>query len=122
SPYVGNLNWTKGIDPKTGKPMEYDSSKSLQEYAAGGLRRGGETVETCPNIQGGVNFWPTAYDPSTGMAYGAGIEGCSDLSVDTVAPEDVAPGASTFTGGAAAAVGLQTGSIFGFDVATGTQA
>jgi alcohol dehydrogenase (cytochrome c) len=121
SPYVNKVNWTKGIDPKTGKPMEYDSSKSLQEYAAGANRRGGESVETCPNIQGGVNFWPTAYDPTQGIAFGAGIEGCSTVSVDAKDPKDVAVGASTFTGGAAAAAGAQTGSIFGFDVTTGKQ-
>lgn len=121
SPYVNKVNWTAGIDPKTGKPMEYDSTKTLQEYANGAARRGGESVETCPNIQGGVNFWPTAYDPTTGMAYGAGIEGCSEVSVEEVAPEDVPQGASTFTGGSAAASGLQTGSIFGFDVTTGEQ-
>lgn len=120
SPYVDKLNWTKGIDPKTGKPMEYDSSKALQEYAAGASRRGGETVETCPNLQGGVNFWPTAYDPTTGVAFGAGIEGCTNLTVEAVAPEDVVAGTS-FDGGSAAGNGAQTGSIFGFNVATGEQ-
>ena len=121
SPYVNELNWTAGIDPKTGKPMEYDSSKALQEYAMGASRRGGESVEACPHIQGGVNFWPTAYDPTTGIAFGAGIEGCSELTVDEVAPEDVVAGTS-FSGGASAAVNTPTGSIFGFNVATGEQA
>ena len=120
SQYVTKLNWTKGIDPKTGKPVEYDSAKSLQEYANGAQRRGGENVETCPNIQGGINFWPTAYDSTSGIAYGAGIEGCSDLSVDPVDPADVV-GGTIFTGGAAAASGVQGGSIFGFNVATGEQ-
>ncbi|RYG94500.1 MAG: PQQ-dependent dehydrogenase, methanol/ethanol family, partial [Alphaproteobacteria bacterium] len=60
--YVTKLNWTKGIDPKTGKPVEYDSSKPLQVYANGTQRRGtGETVNTCPHIQGGMNFWPPSY-------------------------------------------------------------
>ena len=27
--YVKNLNWTKGIDPETGKPLEYDPSKKI---------------------------------------------------------------------------------------------
>lgn len=118
--YVTKLNWTKGIDPKTGKPVEYDSTKSLQEYAAGANRRGGEGMETCPNIQGGINFWPTAYDNTTGIAYGAGIEGCSKVTNDPVAPADVSGGA-IFTGGAAAGAGVQAGSIFGFNVATGEQ-
>jgi alcohol dehydrogenase (cytochrome c) len=118
--YVTKLNWTKGIDPKTGLPVEYDASKTLQEYANGAQKRGGETVETCPNIQGGINFWPTAYDSTTGIAYGAGIEGCSDLTNDPVNPADVA-GGSIFMGGAAAGAGVQGGSIFGFNVATGEQ-
>lgn len=118
--YVTKLNWTKGIDPKTGKPVEYDPSKSLQTYAMGAINRAGATATTCPNIQGGINFWPTAYDPTSGVAYGAGIEGCSDLSVTPVAVEDVSAG-TIFTGGAAAANGVQSGSIFGFNVATGEQ-
>ena len=118
--YVDKLTWTKGIDPKTGLPVEYDPSKSLQVYANGAQRRDGTTASTCPNIQGGVNFFPTAYDPTTGIAYGAGIEGCSDLSVKEVAPEDVTAGQS-FSGGASAANGVQSGSLFAFDVATGKQ-
>ena len=33
-PYLENINWTKGIDPKTGKPLDYDPSKDIQTYAA----------------------------------------------------------------------------------------
>lgn len=117
NPYVKQLNWTKGIDPKTGKPVEYDASKALQEYAVGALRRGGENVLTCPNIQGGMNFWPPAFDPTSAVAFGAGIEGCSDMSNKAENPGDN----TTFSGGAAAASGAQTGSIFAFDVATGKQ-
>jgi alcohol dehydrogenase (cytochrome c) len=120
-PYVTKLTWTEGIDPKTGLPIEYDPSKSLQEYAMGAINRAGATATTCPHIQGGINFWPTAYDPTTGKAYGAAIEGCSDLSVDEVAAADVVPG-QIFTGGAAANSGVIAGSIFGFDAETAQQA
>jgi alcohol dehydrogenase (cytochrome c) len=120
TPYVTKLNWTKGLDPKTGLPVEYNPSKSLQEYSAGVINRSGKSVTTCPNLQGGMNFWPPAYDPTTGIAYGAGIEGCSDLSVKTVASADVKPGV-IFTGGASAANGAQVGSVFSYDVATGKQ-
>jgi hypothetical protein len=27
------VNWTKGIDQKTGKPLDYDPSKDIQTYA-----------------------------------------------------------------------------------------
>ena len=32
-PYVDNVNWTKGIDQKTGKPVDYDPSNDIQIYA-----------------------------------------------------------------------------------------
>ena len=79
--YIKNLNWTKGIDSKTGKPVEYDPSKKLQQYAVVSNRTSGE-VDVCPDIGGGVNFFPTAYNPSKHLAYGAGIDGCSPLKVD----------------------------------------
>ena len=116
--YVSNLNWTSGIDPKTGKPLEYDPQSALQTYAAGAIRRAGDTATTCPNIQGGTNFFPTAYNSDLGIAYAAGIEGCSDLSVRTVDPADVTAG-NIFTGGAGVDSGVQTGSINAIDVATG---
>ena len=116
--YVGKLNWTKGIDPKTGMPLEYDPTKSLQTYAIGPINRAGATATTCPNIQGGTNFFPTAYNPTLGLAYAVGIEGCSDLAVKAVAPADVTAGA-VFQGGTAKSNGAQTGSITAVDVATG---
>lgn len=117
-PYVSNLNWTAGIDPKTGKPVEYNPEASLQTYAMGAITRAGATATTCPNIQGGTNFFPTAYNPNLGLAYAAGIEGCSDLSVREVAAADVVPG-NIFVGGSGVNSGEQTGSINAVDVATG---
>lgn len=117
-PYVSNLNWTTGIDPKTGKPVEYNPEASLQTYAIGAITRAGATATTCPNIQGGTNFFPTAYNPNLGLAYAAGIEGCSDLSVRQVDPADVVAG-NIFIGGAGVNSGEQTGSINAVNVATG---
>src|SRR3977135_2115434 len=31
-PYVENINWTAGIDQKTGKPVDYDPKKDIQTY------------------------------------------------------------------------------------------
>ncbi|MDR0808847.1 MAG: PQQ-binding-like beta-propeller repeat protein [Gemmobacter sp.] len=118
--YIDELNWTKGIDPKTGQPVEYDPSKSLQTYALGVLNRASTSVKNCPHISGGVNYYPTAYNPATGIAYGAGIEACSDLENKTVAPEDVVPGV-VFLGGTYAVSGAQKGSITAVDVTTGQQ-
>ena len=32
SQYVNDLNWTKGLDPKTGKPVEYNPKLDVQIY------------------------------------------------------------------------------------------
>jgi alcohol dehydrogenase (cytochrome c) len=116
--YVGKLTWTKGIDPKTGKPLEYDPTKTLQTYAEGKIDRAGAKATTCPNIQGGTNFFPTGYNPTLGIAYAVGIEGCSDLAVKQVQPADVHPG-QIFQGGTSPANGAQTGTVTAVDVATG---
>ena len=117
--YVNNLTWTAGIDPKTGLPVEYDPEAALQTYAMGPINRAGATATTCPNIQGGTNFFPTAYNPNLGIAYAVGIEGCSDLSVREVDAADVMPG-ETFIGGSGINSGVQTGAIYAIDVATST--
>src|SRR5262249_15575988 len=116
--YVGKLTWTKGLDPKTGKPLEYDPSKSLQSYAIGNIGRAGNKATTCPNIQGGTNFFPTGYNPTLGIAYAVGIEGCSDISTKAQAPADVHPG-TAFAAGASANNGVQTGTVTAIDAATG---
>lgn len=115
--YVSNLNWTEGIDPKTGLPLEYNPDASLQTYAIGAIDRAGATATTCPNIQGGTNFFPTAYNPELGIAYAVGIEGCSDLSVRAVDPADVRAG-EIFTGGAGVGSGPLTGAINAVDLAS----
>jgi alcohol dehydrogenase (cytochrome c) len=79
--YVQNLNWTKGIDAETGKPLEYDPAKKIQQYAVVSNRKSGQ-VDVCPDVQGGVNFFPTAWNPKKHLAYGAGIDGCAQLKVD----------------------------------------
>ena len=116
--YVTELNWTKGLDPKTGQPVEFDPSKSLQSYAQGALRRDAGKVTQCPHLSGGVNFYPTAYNPTLGISYGAGIEGCSEHETVAMAPEDVVPGV-VWLGGTYVATAAQKGSISAMDVATG---
>lgn len=119
--YVPELNWTTGLDPKTGLPMNYDPNASLQVYAQDVvLRRGGGEIMNCPHFQGGINFWPTAYSEVTGLAYGHSIEGCSNLTNLPVAPEDVVVG-EIFLGGANTDAGEMDGSIVAHDPATGQQ-
>ena len=77
------MNWTDGIDPKTGKPVEYNPNKDLQTYKIGAAsRREQGKLLGCPNIQGGVNFFPTSYSSRTHLSYGGGIEGCSNITPD----------------------------------------
>jgi alcohol dehydrogenase (cytochrome c) len=81
--YALKVNWTDGVDPKTGKPVEYDAKKDLQVYKIGKpSRRAQGQLEGCPNIQGGVNFMPTSYSLRTHLSYGGAIEGCSNITPD----------------------------------------
>ena len=81
--YAQKINWTDGIDPKTGKPIEYDPKKDLQTYKIGkASRREQNRLQGCPNIQGGVNYFPTSYSQRTHLSYGGGIEACSFVTVD----------------------------------------
>jgi alcohol dehydrogenase (cytochrome c) len=75
--YVNDLNWTKGIDPKTGKPYEYDPKLGVQIYnrEARALRGDGKK-RTCPTWHGGIAHQPTAFNPVKNIAYGVGTEGC----------------------------------------------
>jgi alcohol dehydrogenase (cytochrome c) len=75
--YVNDLNWTKGLDPKTGKPLEYNPKLDVQTYVpAARSLRGDGMKRTCPTWHGGVAHQPTAYNPIKHIAYGVGAEGC----------------------------------------------
>ena len=77
SQYVTDLNWTKGLDPKTGKPIEYDPGLDVQKYVPEARAlRGDPMKRACPTWHGGVAHQPTAYNPVKHMAYGVGAEGC----------------------------------------------
>ena len=75
--YVNDLNWTKGLDPKTGKPIEYDPKLDVQIYVPEARAlRGDPMKRACPTWHGGVAHQPTAYNPVKQIAYGVGAEGC----------------------------------------------
>src|SRR6267142_2097303 len=56
--FVDQLTWTTGLDPKTGRPLNYDPTKDVQVYTPGshGLRGQGPG-KTCASHSGGKN-WP----------------------------------------------------------------
>ncbi len=122
TPYIEKLTWTAGIDPKTGKPVEYDPSQDLQVYAFGAQRRGGPEVTPCPHQHGGVNFQPTAVDPTTGIAYAGTMDfGCYIQSAQVNNPEDVHPGQGFFGGAMQQFGDAPSGAIVAHDLATGKQ-
>jgi alcohol dehydrogenase (cytochrome c) len=86
SQYVNELNWTKGLDPKTGKPLEYNPALDVQQYVpAARPLRGDGMKRTCPTWHGGVAFQPTAYNPVKNIAYSVGVEGCHSATGFTAA-------------------------------------
>jgi len=84
--HVNVVNWTRGIDPKTGKPLEYDPTKDLQLYAEPADTVQDKVARTvCPTIAGGTNFWPASYSRRTSLLYIPTHEGCGRITPDTSA-------------------------------------
>jgi alcohol dehydrogenase (cytochrome c) len=82
-PYMDNVNWTKGIDQKTGKPLEYDPTKDIQTYAGiGNLTPNQPLKKVCPSIAGGNNYWPSSYSPKTRLLYIPAMTSCFAVAVD----------------------------------------
>jgi alcohol dehydrogenase (cytochrome c) len=81
-PYT-EVNWTRGIDQKTGRPIEYDPSKDIQTYAGLGNVVSGEPLKkVCPSILGGNNYWPSSYSPRTKLIYIPALTGCTTVEID----------------------------------------
>jgi alcohol dehydrogenase (cytochrome c) len=83
--YADKVTWTKGIDPKTGKPVDYDPRKDVQNFAI--EWKGGADVlkNACPDVHGGTNFWPPSYSQKTKLLYITGNEGCANIVPDQTA-------------------------------------
>jgi quinohemoprotein ethanol dehydrogenase len=58
------VNWTKGLDPKTGRPIPNPDIADYQDDAR----------LVFPGMQGGHNWQPMAYNPQTGLVYIPAIE------------------------------------------------
>ena len=74
--YQEKVTWTKGIDPKTGKPVDYNPNTPVQHYAGIGVMRAKRGEEACPWWNGSPTFFPPTLDAKRGIAYVAGAEGC----------------------------------------------
>jgi alcohol dehydrogenase (cytochrome c) len=113
--HVKVVSWTKGIDPKTGKPIDYDPGKEVQTYAEGaGTVADKATRQICPSITGGTNFWPASYSRKTGNLYIPAAEGCGTVTVDTSGHVK-----GRFNGGNPGQAGAITSSITMIDPSTG---
>jgi len=75
-PYQEKITWTKGIDPKTGKPVDYNPNTPVQVYAGVGVMREKPGQESCPWWNGAPTFFPPTLDKKRLVAYVAGAEGC----------------------------------------------
>jgi alcohol dehydrogenase (cytochrome c) len=81
-PYM-EVNWTKGIDQKTGKPLDYDPTKDIQTYAGiGNLTPGEPLKKVCPSQAGGNNYWPSSYSPKTKLLYIPALSNCVTITID----------------------------------------
>ena len=123
--YVDQLNWTPGLDPKTGRPLNYNPNTDVQEYAPGshGSRAKPMSNRLCPSHYGGKNWEPGAYNPELNLLYIPSIEGCN--TVETVEQKDFVDQGGPikprerFAGGAGKPTERLYGSIKALDPATG---
>src|SRR5262249_40366596 len=81
--YVDQLNWTTGLNPKTGRPLNYNPAADVQEYAPNshGTRAKPEGGRLCPSHFGGKNWEPSAYNPELNLLLHSVIRGLQ-LSAD----------------------------------------
>jgi len=123
--YVDQLNWTPGLDPKTGRPLNYNPATDVQEYAPGShsSRAKPKNERLCPSHFGGKNWQPTAYNPELKLLFIPSVEGCNFL--ETVEQKDFVDQGGTiqprerFAGGAQKTTERLYGSLKAVDPATG---
>jgi alcohol dehydrogenase (cytochrome c) len=123
--YVDQLNWTPGLDPKTGKPINYDPAGGTQIYNENshGTRAKPKGAQLCPAVSGGKNWQPSAYNPELGLLYVPSIEGCN--YIETVEQKDLtdqggpAKFRDRFTGGSPVTPDRLHGSLKAVDPVTG---
>jgi alcohol dehydrogenase (cytochrome c) len=63
------VNWTAGLDQKTGKPLDYDPAKKVQDYAGRVIKYGHKAMDVRPAHYGMPTLMPNTYDPQRGLTY-----------------------------------------------------
>jgi len=74
------VNWAKGIDRATGRPIEVAEKRPRQDVWA---------RDVCPNLFGGKNWEPMSYSSQTGLVYIPTFNLCMDIVNRT---QDYKPG------------------------------
>jgi PQQ-dependent dehydrogenase (methanol/ethanol family) len=65
------VNWAKGVDPETGRPVEVPEKRpQLGKWAR----------NVCPNLVGGKNWEPMSYSVQTGLVYIPTFNLCMDIA------------------------------------------
>ena len=84
-PYAGTVTWTKGIDQKTGLPVDYDPNNDIQVYSGQqAMTLTDRTKKLCPSWVGGNNYWSASYSRRTKLLYVPSDSMCSEA---TLAPD-----------------------------------
>ena len=122
--YTDQTTWTAGIDPKTGKPLEYNPNLKLQTYipATRWARADAGPKTACPTASGGQRWQPPSYNPMTRVAYSGSEDGCVTMMI--VPSITLADGGIDEKGRAKAGTRSNSdshGLIVGHDVTTGKQ-
>jgi alcohol dehydrogenase (cytochrome c) len=125
------VNWTAGLDPKSGMPVEYDPNLLIQEYVPGKPGRPGDPTtaqNVCPNFYGAPTYFPPTHDAARQTSYLSNSEGCFSYytefayeKVDIAPPDAGADGAQRDhrSNRTREAIGRQLGQIVAVDVRTG---
>jgi alcohol dehydrogenase (cytochrome c) len=82
-PYVQRINWTSGIDQKTGKPVDYNPNLDVQVYSGKQNFTPAEpTKMLCPSLAGGNNYFPPSYSQKTKLVYIPAMSMCNESTLD----------------------------------------
>jgi len=104
-PYIDELNWAKGVDPK-GRPIEIP-----------GMAPSPSGVRVCPAVRGASNWMSPSFNPATGLFYVPTLEQCDIYTSSAREPEPM----KNFAGGGAEPIPTAPGKFYlrALDPATG---
>jgi alcohol dehydrogenase (cytochrome c) len=116
-PYMEEITWTKGIDQKTGLPVDYDPTRDIQIYSgAQNLTLTDPTKRVCPSHEGGNNYWSASYSQRTRLLYIPSRPTCVEV---TMTPNQLRTPTGAMLGGAVKIVSRTESEIVVADPLTG---